>query len=137
MKKSIINGMKTDASKVQSVYNHLNYGNYDRLIMKWHQFNHCNAYTSEPHYNAELDADIILIKSYNTIVGIVNLDTKEVVEVGKYSVTTSKQFTQIHRQLFPSYDRYFIAQLTSKYLQSRQRTQLASVRYYHNRRHAK
>lgn len=67
------------------------------------QFNHCNAWVSVPIYCSALDFTFQLVKSYNTIVGIVDHDNKEYIALGKWSRTTSKQQTQIHRQIFSNY----------------------------------
>ena len=74
-----------------------------RYGIGWARFHSCNAYVSE-----ELDDRYVLIKSYSTIVGIADTETKEVLEVGKYSRTTSKQFTQICNQRFRNYERLYI-----------------------------
>lgn len=66
--------------------------------LAWRQFNHCQAYTAT--YNSKWD----IIKSYSTIVGIVDKDEQVMYELGKWSRTTSKQMTQIHNQLYRSYD---------------------------------
>lgn len=52
-----------------------------------------------------LDSRYILIKSYSTIVGMVDTDERKVYEFGKYSPTTSKQMTQLCREQFYLYDR--------------------------------
>ena len=72
-------------------------------VTNWMQFNHCNAYISNC-----IDNRFFLIKSYNTIVGIVDDQQGEIFEVGKYSRTTSKQFTQIHNQMFSDCNRFFV-----------------------------
>lgn len=76
----------------------------------WVRFNYCNAYTTagaligitignEEYY-------VLPIMSYTTIVGFVYNNV--VYEVGKYSRTTSKQFTQICNTYFPDYKRTYI-----------------------------
>ena len=75
----------------------------DRYGIGWAQFHSCKAYISE-----EIDDRYILIKSYHTIVGIADTETKEICEIGKYSRTTSKQFTQICNQRFRNYNRLYI-----------------------------
>lgn len=74
-----------------------------RYGIGWARFHSCNAYVSE-----ELDDRYILIKSYSTIVGIADTETKEFLEIGKYSRTTSKQCTQIYNQRFRNYTRLYI-----------------------------
>lgn len=102
--------MKTKASKNIKT----NFANLDTVI-KWYspklnykRFNHCNAYISEVVFCSAENVTFQLIKSYDTIVGFVNLDTKEYIELGKWSRTTSKQVTQIYNTMFKSFDRKFI-----------------------------
>lgn len=52
-----------------------------------------------------LDNRYILIKSYSTIVGMVDTDERKVYEFGKYSQTTSKQITQLCHEQFYLYDK--------------------------------
>ena len=46
-----------------------------------------------------------LIKSYSTIVGLVDDQEADFFEFGKYSPTTSKQMTQVYREQFSDCDR--------------------------------
>lgn len=78
------------------------------------QFRSCKAYYGyEPItmywvdeiIGEEHEAHIIPIVSYDTVVGFADLDTQVVYEYGKYTPTTSKQFTQICRYRFPYYER--------------------------------
>lgn len=62
--------------------------------MKWKRFRRCQAYTAT--YNDRYD----IIKSYTTIVGLVDKEEKVMYELGKWSPTTSKQITIIHRTLY-------------------------------------
>ena len=55
-----------------------------------------------------LDGQYFLIKSYATIVGLVDMDENKYYEIGKYSPTTSRQMTQIHRSNFSNCEREFI-----------------------------
>jgi len=71
--------------------------------IKWTQFNHCNAYISQCLKNR-----FFLIKSYSTIVGIVDDQEADFFEIGKYSRTTSKQVTQIYNQMFRDCDRHYV-----------------------------
>lgn len=76
------------------------------VTVNWQRFNYCQAWVSEPlQYNNIM---IRLVKSYNTIVGFINLNTCEYIELGKWSRTTSKQVTQIHNAMFRSFERKFI-----------------------------
>lgn len=70
---------------------------------RWFRFNSCQAYTS-----GILEDRYILIKSYSTIVGLVDIANQMFYEIGKYSRTTSKQITQIHNQKFSSFSREFV-----------------------------
>jgi len=71
--------------------------------IKWNRFNNCNAYVSQCLKNR-----FFLIKSYSTIVGIVDDQEADFFEIGKYSKTTSKQVTQIHNQMFPDTTRKYV-----------------------------
>lgn len=72
-------------------------------LIKWNRFNNCNAYVSQCLKNR-----FFLIKSYSTIVGIVDDQEADFFEIGKYSRTTSKQVTQIHNQMFPDTTRKYV-----------------------------
>jgi len=72
-------------------------------VVKWNRFNYTNAYISN-----KLEGRYYLIKSYYTIVGMVNEEQKKFFEFGKYSPTTSKQITQINRDRFGYCERIFI-----------------------------
>ena len=74
-----------------------------RWSICWVRFHSCQAWISD-----EIDERYRLIKSYHTIVGLVDTKEKKVYEIGKYSTTTSKQFTQICNQIFRSYDREYV-----------------------------
>ena len=70
----------------------------EKHLIRWQQFNHCQAYTgSYIGYR--------FIKSYNTVVGLIDDINGIVYECGKYSRTTSKQFTQICNSLLTGYKR--------------------------------
>ena len=60
----------------------------------WKQFRHCQAWVS-PLLNGRYK----LIKSYETIVAIIDFDMDTLYELGKWSSTTSKQVTQIYNSL--------------------------------------
>ena len=70
---------------------------------KWKRFNYTAAATSQ-----EIDDRYYLIKSYATIVGLVDKAENKMYEFGKYSRTTSVQFTRIHNQIFNDCERVFI-----------------------------
>jgi hypothetical protein len=73
-----------------------------------------NKATWEPfHYTAAsvsdtIDGRYVLIKSYATIVGMVDKTESKMYEFGKYSHSTSKQFTRIHNEFFDDCERVFI-----------------------------
>ena len=69
-------------------------GTPEAMMLKWKRFNKCNAYTAR--YNDQYD----LIRSYTTIVGIVDKSNRMMYELGKWSKTTTKQMTLIHRNLY-------------------------------------
>lgn len=73
------------------------------LSIEWHQVGKKNAYVSQCLQNR-----FFLIKSYSTIVGIVDDQEADFFEIGKYSPTTSKQMTQIYNSRFSDCDRKFI-----------------------------
>lgn len=72
------------------------------LTIWWTQINKKNLYVSE-----KLRDRFYLIKSYNTIVGVVDDETKQFLEIGKHSPTTSKQVTFIYRNRFSDCERLF------------------------------
>ena len=72
-----------------------------------------NAEWKPYHYTAAsiskaIDDRYFLIKSYSTVVGLVDWDEAKIYEFGKYSVTTSKQFTRIYNEFFHHCERIFI-----------------------------
>lgn len=73
------------------------------VVSKWNRFRNCNAYVS-----GVVEGRYQLIKSYRTIVAMVDNATSTVYEFGKYSQTTSKQITQIINSMFRGYVREFI-----------------------------
>ena len=77
----------------------------------WKQFRHCNAYISNCLFNR-----YFLIKSYNTIVAVIDDQQGELYELGKWSRTTSKQVTQIFNMTdYESY-KYGFSKLLVRYL---------------------
>lgn len=71
------------------------YGNV--LSREWEQFFKCQAWVSERIYNSAYNVDFRLVKSYNTIVGVIDYTNRKYVRLGKWSTTTSKQQTRISR----------------------------------------
>ena len=77
----------------------------------WKQFRHCNAYISSCIGNR-----YFLVKSYNTIVAVIDDQQGELYELGKRSTTSSKQVTQIFNMTdFESYN-YGFGKLDKRYL---------------------
>ena len=78
----------------------------------WKQFRSCNAYISNCLFNR-----YFLIKSYNTIVAVIDDQEGLLYELGKWSRTTSKQVTQIFNMLdYESYSKYGFSKLQHRYL---------------------
>ena len=79
-------------------------------IIEWVRFNHCNAYTTAGALvNVTIGNDefyVLPIMSYTTVVGF--WYDNVVYEIGKYSHTTSKQFTQICNTNFSGYERIYM-----------------------------
>ena len=80
--------------------------------VKWRQFHNCQAWISTCIGNR-----YFLIKSYNTIVAVIDDQNGELYELGKWSVTTSKQVTQIYNMSDnESYSKYGFSKLQDRYL---------------------
>ena len=85
----------------------------------WHQFRKCNAYTANrcQVVIGNTTFSLFPVRSYDTIVGFeiewtfengnLTREYNGFYEVGKYSVTTSRQMTQINRFVFDYSTRYF------------------------------
>lgn len=71
------------------------YGNCS-VNTRWKQFFKCQAWVSDRIYCSANNVDFRLIKSYNTIVGIIDYTNSRHIRLGKWSRTTSKQQTRIH-----------------------------------------
>ena len=77
----------------------------------WKRFRHCNAYISSCILNR-----YFLVKSYATIVAVIDDQQGELYELGKWSKTTSKQVTQIFNMTdYESYN-YGFSKLLNRYL---------------------
>ena len=78
----------------------------------WKRFRHCNAYISSCILNR-----YFLVKSYNTIVAVIDDQQGELYELGKWSTTTSKQVTQIFNMTdLECYNHYGFSELNKRYL---------------------
>lgn len=64
--------------------------------VRYSRFNYCQAYISERIYCSTFDLDFQLVKSYETIVAVIDHTHQKFIRLGKWSRTTSKQSTQIH-----------------------------------------
>ena len=78
----------------------------------WKRFRHCNAYISSCILNR-----YFLVKSYNTIVAVIDDQERELYELGKWSRTTSKQVSQIFNMRgYECYNNYGFKELSNRYL---------------------
>lgn len=81
-----------------------------RPRIEWVKFNYCNAYTTAGALVKIIvgndEYNVLPIMSYTTVVGF--FYDGVVYEIGKYSRTTSKQFTQICNAYFSSYERIYM-----------------------------
>lgn len=75
----------------------------NNLSIDWKQIGKKNLYVSQCLRNR-----FFLIKSYETVVGIVDDQEADFFEIGKYSPTTSKQMTFIYRDRFSDCERKFV-----------------------------
>ena len=72
--------------------------NVSSWSISWVQFRSCQAYTG--YYNSRYT----LIKSYSTVVGLIDHHEGVVYELGKWSKTTSQQIRKIKRFMVPYYE---------------------------------
>ena len=80
--------------------------------VKWKRFRSCQCWISECINNR-----YFLVKSYNTIVAVIDDQQAELYELGKWSTTTSKQVTQIYNMSDnESYTTYGFSKLDNRYL---------------------
>ena len=64
------------------------------MFLKWKQFHKCKAYVAT--YSPQYD----VIKSYTTIVGLVDKEAGYLYELGKWSQTTSQQIRKIWHEMY-------------------------------------
>ena len=79
---------------------------------KWHMFGRKQCWVSDCINNR-----YFLVKSYSTLVAIIDDQNGELFELGKWSVTTSKQVTQLYN--LPdiiSYKTFGFSKLNNRYL---------------------
>ena len=74
--------------------------------MKWQRFRSCQAWIGTITYEGITYG---LVKSYATIVGLIDYEERKFYELGKYSRTTSKQVTQIYNSMYTFCDRELVA----------------------------
>ena len=78
----------------------------EAMLMSWARFRSCQAWTG-------MCKGYTFIKSYRTIVAIIDHDEKKLYELGKYSRTTSKQVSQILNSMFRGYDRELVDRISA------------------------
>lgn len=86
--------------EVNTIIDEIEYNDMENI---YRRFRTCNFYIGETrryYIPEELDIFIIPLKSYKTIVGFVDCTNKVFYEVGKHSITTSKQMTQVYNAYF-------------------------------------
>lgn len=71
--------------------------------MRWSQVDQKQLYLSQM-----LDGNFQLIKSYATVVGLVDHANDTMYEIGKYSKTTSCQITHLQRNVLSGYKREYV-----------------------------
>lgn len=82
------------------------------LSITWKQWNKKNCYVSNCINNR-----YFLVKSYNTIVAVIDDQQGELYELGKWSPTTSKQVTQLFNMSDrESYNTFGFQKLEKRYL---------------------
>lgn len=83
-----------------------------RFADRWTQFDHKQCWVSNCIGNR-----YFLVISYNTLVAVIDDQNGELYELGKWSVTTSKQVTQLYN--LPdiiSYQKFGFSKLNARYL---------------------
>ena len=74
----------------------------------WTRFDYKQAWFSNRLY--VLDGTYRLLKSYSTIVAVVDITNNKFYELGKWSATTSKQVTQYHDTYYSECQRYLLVE---------------------------
>ena len=69
----------------------------------WTRFDYKQAWWSNL-----INEQFKLLKSYNTIVALVDTENHKFYELGKWSTTTSKQVTQYYNKFYSNFDRYLV-----------------------------
>lgn len=82
------------------------------MDVKWKRFGSKQCWVSNCIHNR-----YFLVKSYNTIVAVIDDQTGELFELGKWSTTTSKQVTQLYNLSDnESYNKFGFSKLEKRYL---------------------
>ena len=68
------------------------------IMINWKRFNSNKAWIGK--FSERYD----LIKSYSTIVGLVDKEERVFYELGKWSQTTTRQINKIHKDIYTYYD---------------------------------
>ena len=104
--------MKTQ-EQIKATVDRINaYINKVDKVYKWKQFGSKQCWVSDCIGNR-----YFLVKSYSTIVAIIDDQTGELFELGKWSVTTSKQVTQLYNLSdIESYNKFGFSKLENRYL---------------------
>ena len=85
-------------SEITTLINLLNDGD-----IEWTRFDCKNAYFSDL-----LVDNYRLFRSYNTIVGLIDISDGVFYEINKYSTTTSKQVTQFYNRYYRNFERVLV-----------------------------
>lgn len=82
------------------------------MDVTWKQFGSNQCWVSNCIHNR-----YFLVKSYNTIVAVIDDQNGELFELGKWSITTSKQVTQLYNLSDnESYNNFGFSKLEKRYL---------------------
>lgn len=82
------------------------------MLTKWKRFGSKQCWVSSCLFNR-----YFLVKSYSTIVAIIDDQNGELYELGKWSSTTSKQVTQLFNlNDYESYNTFGFSKLLARYL---------------------
>lgn len=100
--------MKIEKLKSENVVAEIILDKARLLEAKMYKHNYYQFYKCQGWYSELLEDKYILFKSYDTVVAIVNNQTKCFIELGKWSRTTSKQVTRFYNEFFGTYRRILI-----------------------------
>ena len=75
------------------------YKSYQRYGHCPNQLNKCKAWYSDMYYDDILDADIMILQSYNTPVAVYVYDTNTVYRFGSWSATTAQHEFKFYRDI--------------------------------------